>query len=116
MKTGAFAVRTFLRTPALTCLALLSLALGIGATTAIFSAVYSAIVDPFPYGDARHLLCVEIRDAAGQTRFGYTPGQFLDLAADTNVFSALSGSRWREVALTGQGEPARLDGVYATAN
>lgn len=114
MKTGAFAVRIFLRTPALSCLALLSLALGIGATTAIFSAVYSAIIDPFPYGDARHLLCVELHDAGGQARKGYTPGQFLDMAADATAFN-LAGSRWREVALTGQGEPARLDG-YATAN
>jgi len=110
-----FGLRSYLRTPALSCLALLSLALGIGATTAIFSAVYSAIIDPFPYGDARHLLCVELHDAAGQARMGYTPGQFLDMAADATALN-LSGSRWRAVALTGQGEPARLDGVYATAN
>jgi predicted permease len=116
-KDVRFGLRSFLRTPALSCLALLSLALGIGATTAIFSAVYSAIFDPFPYGDARHLLCVEVHQAGGgQDRIGYTADQFLDMAAEATVFSALSGSRWREVALTGQGEPERLDGVYATAN
>ncbi|HEY3740467.1 MAG TPA: hypothetical protein VGL53_11515, partial [Bryobacteraceae bacterium] len=55
-----FGLRSFRRTPPLTLLALLSLALGIGATTTIFCAVYSIIVDPFPYGDSQHLMSVQI--------------------------------------------------------
>jgi predicted permease len=112
-----FGLRSFLRTPALSCLALLSLALGIGATTAIFSAVYSVILDPFPYGDAQHLLSIQIRQPGdGEAKIGFSSDQFLDVAADTTKLAALSGSIWNQVALTGQGEPERLEGVYATAN
>lgn len=112
-----FGVRSYLRTPALSFLALLSLALGIGATAAIFSAVYSVIIDPFPYADARHLMSVQIEHPGeAEANIGFSSGQFRDLAANSTVFDSLSGSVWSDVALTGQGEPERLDGAYTSPN
>ena len=109
-----FGFRSFRKTPGLTAVALLSLALGIGATTVIFSTVYSAILDPFPYGDVQRLLSVQIQHPAGENLIGFTSDQFLNLAAESTGFMTTAGSRWREVSLTGRREPERLDGVYAT--
>jgi predicted permease len=57
-----FAFRQFLKSPGFTISAVLSLMLGIGATTAIFSVVYGVLLDPYPYKDANRMVHVELRD------------------------------------------------------
>src|SRR5437879_7173841 len=57
-----FAFRQFRRSPGFVITALLSLTLGIGATTAIFSVVYGVLLDPYPYRDADRMVHVELRD------------------------------------------------------
>ena len=56
------ALRQFWRAPGFTATAVLSLMLGIGATTAIFSVVYGVLLDPYPYKDADRMVHVELRD------------------------------------------------------
>src|ERR1700693_5281505 len=57
-----YAVRQLRKSPGFTATAVLSLTLGIGATTAIFSVVYSILLDPYPYKDADRMVHVEVRD------------------------------------------------------
>ncbi|MGA8622794.1 MAG: ABC transporter permease, partial [Candidatus Sulfotelmatobacter sp.] len=57
-----YALRQLLKSPGFAVTAVLSLTLGIGATTAIFSVVYSILLDPYPYRDADRMVHVELRD------------------------------------------------------
>jgi hypothetical protein len=57
-----YAIRQLLKSPGFAITAVLSLTLGIGATTAIFSVVYSILLDPYPYRDADRMVHVELRD------------------------------------------------------
>jgi predicted permease len=61
-----FAFRQFRRSPGFVATAILSLMLGIGATTAIFSVVYGVLLDPYPYKDANRMVHVELRDKNGR--------------------------------------------------
>jgi len=61
-----YALRQFLKSPGFAISAVLSLMLGIGATTAIFSVVYGVLLDPYPYKDANRMVHVELRDKNGR--------------------------------------------------
>lgn len=61
-----FAMRQFLKSPGFALSAVLSLTLGIGATTAIFSVVYGVLLDPYPYKDAKRMVHVELKDKNGR--------------------------------------------------
>jgi predicted permease len=61
-----YAFRQFLKSPGFAISAILSLMLGIGATTAIFSVVYGVLLDPYPYKDANRMVHVELRDKNGR--------------------------------------------------
>jgi predicted permease len=61
-----YAFRQFLKSPGFALSAILSLMLGIGATTAIFSVVYGVLLDPYPYKDANRMVHVELRDKNGR--------------------------------------------------
>jgi putative ABC transport system permease protein len=68
-----YALREFRIRPALTATAVLSLALGIGATTAVFSVIYGALLHPFPYRDANRLTIINLLEPQGNERVtGYT--------------------------------------------
>jgi putative ABC transport system permease protein len=103
------------RNPGLTVLALLALALGIGANTTIFSAVNAVLLRPLPYGEPDRL--VVVRDV--QPEAGDIPGSFpeyLDWKEQEQVFDGLATYFNIKANLTGEGEPERLDGVRASAN
>src|SRR5260370_6918406 len=59
-------IRLFRKSPGFVALAILSLTLGIGATTVIFSVVYGILLDPYPYKDADRMVHVELRDKSGR--------------------------------------------------
>ena len=61
-----FAFRQFLKSPGFAASAVLSLMLGIGATTAIFSVIYGVLLDPYPYKDAKRMVHVELKDKNGR--------------------------------------------------
>ena len=61
-----YALRQFLRAPGFTLTAVISLVLGIGATTAIFSVIYGVLIDPYPYKDADRMVHVELRGKQGR--------------------------------------------------
>jgi putative ABC transport system permease protein len=112
-----FGARNLARTPGVTAIAVLSLALGIMATTAIYSVIHGVIVDPFPYRDVDRLMSVRVRDLGsprGQT--GYSTDQFLEIAERSTIFDGVIASTISDVLWTGDGEPQRLRGNYVTTH
>ncbi len=112
-----FGVRNLRKASGFTSSAVLSLALGIGATTAIFSVIYGVILDPFPYSHPERLFSFYANIPSRNFYFGAdTPDDYLELKQDTHAFSDLISSTISDVLWTGTGEPLRLRGNYVTVN
>ena len=112
-----FAFRQLLKNPGFTAAAVLTLALGIGATTAIFSVVHAVLLRPLPFAEPARL--VWLGGWVGKdTEQGVTPADFLDYREQSQSFALLAASVSETVAinLTGNGEPERLKGALVTAN
>jgi putative ABC transport system permease protein len=113
-----YAARQLRRNPGFALTAILTLALGIGASTAVFSVAYGVLIDPFPYKDVHTLvtpkLCSPEMDQCGWR--SYTPQQFNEIVANTDIFSGVTASTISNVVLTGAAEPLRLRGNYITPN
>ena len=104
-----FALRTFLHAPAFTAVAVLTIALGIGATAAIFSVVNSVILRPLPYPDADRVVLVWMDNRRQSNREDYhSYPNLMDLKAQNGVLSHLAPFRENGYNLTGTGEPQRL--------
>lgn len=103
------AVRLIAGQPGVTFVALLTMALGIGANTAIFSAVDSILLRPLPYADPDRLAVVwEKRPAEGVMNNVVAPADYLDWARMNSVFEATAAIASVTADLTGAGEPVRL--------
>jgi predicted permease len=111
-----FGLRNLRKTPSFTAIAIGSLALGIGGSTAMYSVIYGVILDPFPYKDPNHLMSVAVQGQRGGNGSYYPIDQFLDIAERNTVFEGVIASTWSDVAWTGQGEPRRLRGNHCTMN
>src|SRR5215475_5639388 len=85
-----YALRMLRRSPAFTAAAVLSLALGIGATTMVFSAIYGIVIEPFPYKDPDTLMSVNVRDDRGGGSFSsYFIDDYLQLESQARVFDGV---------------------------
>ncbi|HXF27151.1 MAG TPA: ABC transporter permease [Bryobacteraceae bacterium] len=111
-----FSTRNFSKTPGFVAAAVLSLALGIGATTAIFSVIYGVIIDPFPYSHPETLYSFMVNGDRGVFFFPDTPDQYIEIAERNRAFSDLVASTISDVFWTGTGEPRRLRGNFVTVN
>ena len=112
-----FGVRSFLRTPGFTTLAVLSLALGIMATTAMYSVIHAVVLDPFPYKDVDALMSVKSWNPKQEGfRTYYTTDEFLEFAERTTIFDGVIASTISDVLWTEDGDPQRLRGNYGTPN
>src|SRR5579864_3545482 len=81
-----FAFRQFRKSPGFVVTAVLSLTLGIGATTVIFSVVYGILLDPYPYKDADRMVHVELRDKSGRGPLLLVNGtQYQDLHKTSSI-------------------------------
>ncbi len=99
-------------------IAMVALALGIGATTAIFSLIQNALLDPFPYTDARHLVNVEVHDLGARPggRTGYTIPEFLDIQAQAHSFDQIIAADQNDVLYARGDGTERLQGGPLSPN
>src|SRR5262249_15832125 len=82
-----FGVRMLCKSPGFTALAVVTLALGIMATTAMYSVIYAVVLDPFPYKEVDRLMSVKVWDPAQRGyRTGYSTDQFLEIAEKNTIF------------------------------
>ena len=112
-----FAFRQLLKHPGFTAVVLLTLALGIGATTAMYSVVHAVLLDPFPYKDVDNLMSVKVWQPGQQGyRTGYSTDQFLEIAERSSIFEGVIASTISDVVWTSDGDPQRLRGNHGTPN
>jgi len=110
-----FGARMLLKQPGFTLIAVLTLALGIGANTAIFSIVNAVLLRPFPYKEPERLVMLRERGSVGG---GFSPSypNFVDWRAQNTVCSSMSAVLQNEsFNFTGAGEPERLQGRRVSA-
>jgi putative ABC transport system permease protein len=112
-----YALRMLFRSPAFTGAAVVSLALGIGATTTMFSVIYAVVLEPFPYKDPDTLMSVIGRSPhRGGVGSYYRIDDFLEVAERARAFDGVIASTITDVSMVGTGEPERLRGNYVTIN
>lgn len=105
--------RTVRKKPGFTTIAVLTLALGIGATTAIFSILYAVVLRPLPFDHPEQLVMLWRKDEHYRTGTVSGP-EFLDWSRQSNVFSALAAGAIYDPALTATGGAEHLYGIQVT--
>ena len=109
-----YGLRVLLKNPGFTAIAVLTLALGIGANTALFSVVNGVLLNPLPFANPDQLLAVyAMSPAFEQGSISYP--NFLDWKKDNRSFAFLGAFRSEEYNMTGAGEPERLHGHMVSA-
>ena len=101
-----YAFRLLLKTPTFTAIAILTLALGIGANTAIFSVVNAVLLRPLAYKDPSRLILVAEKSSFPVISTSYQ--NYVDWRAQSSSFESLEATRGTTITLTGSGEPERL--------
>ena len=111
-----YGLRQLRKSPGFAATAVLSLALGIGATTAVFSVVYAVLLDPYPYADSDRMVHLFVKDKAGEDRWiGLTGPQYQQYLNAKSVESAVAEDQWN-LTTTGGDLPEDLNAVYFTGN
>jgi putative ABC transport system permease protein len=110
-----YGIRTLVKQPGFTVIAILALALGIGANTAIFSIVNAVLLRPLPFANADSILRV-FNTAEKEDRFSVAYPDFIDWRERQQSFELLAGYSTRDFTLTGTGDPVRLRGAMVTGD
>lgn len=115
-----FALRQLRRNPGFTAVAILSLGLGVGANTAIFSVVKAMLLEPLPYPEGDRLVMVWEDTPRWDIRHNTpAPANFVDWRSQNHVFEGMAafiGGAFGDVALTGVGEPEQIHGAQVSSN
>ncbi|MFZ0414411.1 MAG: ABC transporter permease, partial [Candidatus Acidiferrales bacterium] len=110
-----YGIRMLAKSPGFTAIAILTLALGIGANTALFSVVNGVILNPLPYPQPDRLFALYSRVANFQ-RSSISYPNFLDWQRDNRSFETMAAYRGQNYNMTGSGEPERLRGEMISAD
>jgi predicted permease len=100
-----YALRMLLKSRTSTAIAVLSLALGIGATTAIFSVVYAVLIDPYPYAGAERIGGAHVLNAKGDNYIAYTMAEYVEMQASAKSVESMILNNRRSVVMTAAGLP-----------
>jgi predicted permease len=109
-----YAVRQFFKTPGLTAIVIITIALGIGANTALFSVVNGVLLNPLPYPQPEQLVALHESKQNFETGSISFPN-FRDWRKDNHTFSGMAISRGSTFGLTGAGEALQLNGEFVTS-
>src|SRR5262245_55663736 len=118
IKDLRYGARMLMKSPGFTLLAVLTLALGIGSATTIFSAVQNILMDPFPYTDASRIVAIRIQDTSSSrpSRRGPRTPEFLDYQEQNHVFEDVVGGRGGDVLYDSGDGMEQFLGSYVTPN
>jgi putative ABC transport system permease protein len=111
-----YAFRQLIKAPSFTAIAILTLALGIGACTAIFSVVNVVLLRPLDYPEPGRVVIIRETQLSQFPEFSVSPPNYLDWEKQTKSYEYLAAYSGAGLNLTGEGEPQRLVGVKATAH
>src|ERR1700726_1586713 len=112
-----YGVRTLIKNPGFTAVAILTLALGIGANTAIFSVLDAVILRPLPYpGADRLVLLWTDMTSAGQSRTPFSGPDMADVRTRSRLLKDIGGIWVGRAALIGTGEPEQIKLGFVTGN
>ena len=112
-----YALRNLLRRPGFTLIAVITLAVGIGANTAIFSAIHALLLKPLPFPELDRVVAIWDKfPSRGVMHNEVTVANYLDWQSQTQSFEQLALYRWWNANLTGIDPPERIQGFLVTAN
>lgn len=111
-----YALRQLAKVPSFTLVAVVTLALGIGACTAIFSVVNGVLLQPLDYPNPDRLVVIKESSLPQHPEFSSTPPNFLDWEQQAKSFVSLAAYSGQALNLTGDGEPQRINAIRATAH
>jgi predicted permease len=111
-----YAFRMVRKSPGLSAVIVVSLAIGIGANTAIFSVVNGLLLKPLPYPEQDRIAILWLRSPGiGIPQDWPSPGQYIDLQTQNHVFREMSISRGGTFVLTGLSQPERVEGIRTSS-
>jgi len=112
-----YACRAFARSPGFTLVAMISLAIGIGANSAIFSVVSALLLRPLPYADAdRQVILWNTSPGLGITEDWFSTAQYFDIRQNVRSFASVAIAIGANLNLTGDGEPERIGTIRVSSN
>jgi putative ABC transport system permease protein len=119
IQDARYGARMLLKNPGFTLLAVLTLALGIGSTTAIFSAIQNILLAPFPYKDAHRVVSIQIHDTSSGRPGGrswFQAPEFLDYQEQSQMFEEVIGVTGGDVLYDSGAGMEQFNGWYVTPN
>ena len=112
-----YGLRTLRRSPGLTLVIIASLAIGIGANSAIFSVVNALLLKPLPYPDPDRLVVLWLRSPGINIPQDWpSPGQYIDVRTENRSFEEMSISQGRAGTLLGQSDALRVEGLATSSS
>ncbi|PYV40338.1 MAG: ABC transporter permease, partial [Acidobacteria bacterium] len=112
-----FGFRMLKKSPGFTAVAVITLALGIGANTAVFSVVNAVLLRPLPFPDPDRLVQIwEVNSAAGRDRGTVSPYNFLHWRDQSHNFEQMAAYQYESFALTGNQIPEHMTGLLVSAS
>src|SRR5689334_19747424 len=112
-----FAARTLVKSPGFAIVAVLCIAIGIGANTTIFSVINAMLLRPFPYADPERIVSVretQVKNNIDQAGFSYL--DYRDLREQSTAFSQVAANTGRSLTFSGTEEPERVEGSAVSAS
>lgn len=108
------AFRSLLRRPGLTLVAIGTMSLGVGASTAMFTLLHGVVIRPLPYPDANTIVRLFVNENQGRQRENWSGANFVDFSAQSTVYEAIAGYRSLQFSVSEGEYPVNVRGVSVT--